>query len=277
MQENIQNKTKHPGPKWFFFIIGVPTFYMPLMYLANVSIFILVILFGIEAEDVPELVMAAIYSSLYVCIVMLPVYIVWVVFSRRLKWREKVLWLFVVTVLNMVGMPMFFIFMLRRYLGLEGRIGKRDEAALDALLRRCTVRREQLSAGQLKILSTYCRKQRLTKWALTLTVPLAAFLIYAAVFIIPKHCIMYYSDPPTRVVIIDSTTNTKEEIAPDPEIEKIHLELVMMFGAMASGAGTLGIFILVLVISQQWFNYDRKAFFDFLKATDKENLNNPST
>jgi hypothetical protein len=278
MQENTQNKSKLPGPKWFFFIIGVPTFYMPLMYLANVAIFILVMLFGIEAEDVPELVMAAIYSAIYVTFVLWPIYIVWVVFSKKLAWREKLFWLFVVTILNMLGMPMFYIFMIRRYLGLEGRIGKRDEAALDALLRRCAISREQLSASQLKILGTYCRKHRLTKWALVPTVPLAAFLIYAAIFIVPKHCITLHSDlTPTRVVIIDSTTNTKEEMAADPETEKLFLQLVMMFGAMAGSAGTTGIFILILVISQQWFNYDRKAFFDFLKATDKKNLNKPST
>jgi len=168
--------------------------------------------------------------------------------------------------------------MIRRYLGLEGRIGKRDEAAVDALLRRCVISREQLPADQLKILLTYCRKHRLTKWALMPTIPLAVFLIYAAVFIIPKKCIMLHSGfTPTRVVIIDSTTNTKEEIAPDPETERIHLQLVMMFGVIAGMAGTIGISILATAIFQTWGNRDRKAFFDFLKAIDKSNLNNPST
>jgi hypothetical protein len=278
MQENTQNKSKLPGPKWFFFIIGVPTFYMPLMYLANVAIVIFGIIFGIEAEDVPELVMAAIYSSLYVCIVMLPVYIVWVVFSKRLAWREKLFWFLFVTIFNMLGMSMFYIFMIRRYLGLEGRIGKRDEAALDALLRRCAVSREQLSAGQMKILLTYSRKHRLNKWGIVTAVAFACFYLYAAIFIVPNMCITLHSGfTQTRLVIIDSTTNTREEIAPDPEIEKFHLKSMMMFGAMAGSAGTTGIFILILVISQQWFNYDRKAFFDFLKATDKKNLNKPST
>jgi len=90
MQENTQNKAKLPLSKWIFFLIGVPTFYMPLMYLATVSIFVFEMLFGIKAEDVPEWVMTTIYSALYVCIVLWPVYIVWVVISKRLAWREKV-------------------------------------------------------------------------------------------------------------------------------------------------------------------------------------------
>jgi hypothetical protein len=277
MQENTQNKPKLPLPKWYIFLIGVPTFYMLLAILATYAIIIFEMLFGIEAEDVPEWVMTATYSAICVTFALWPVYIVWVVFSKRLTWREKVFWLFVVTILNMIGMPMFYIFMIRRYLGLEGRIGKRDEAALDALLQRCAVSREQLSAGQLKILGTYCRKHRLNKWSLVPTVAFAVFLIYAAIFIFPKHCITLHSDlMPTRIVIIDSTTNTKEETAPDPETEKLYLKLVIMFGAMSGGAGTMGIFTLALVISHSWC-WHRRAFLDFLKATDKENLNNLST
>jgi hypothetical protein len=277
MQENTQNKSELPAPKWCFFLLGVPTFYMPLMYLATVAIVIFEMLFGIEAEDVPEWVIIATYSAIYVVFMLWPVYIVWVVFSKKLTWREKIFWLFVVTILNMVGMPMFYIFMIRRYLGLEGRIGKRDKAALDALLRRCAVSREQLSANQLKILGTYCRKHRLNKWALVPMVAFAGLLLHVAIFIFPKHCITLHSDlTPTRIVIIDSTTNTREEIAPDPEIEKFHLKSIMMFGAMAGGAGTMGIFTLALVIFHSWC-WHRRAFFDFLKATDKENLNNPST
>lgn len=138
MQENIHNKSKLPLPKWCLFLPGVPTFYMLLSILAIVAILIFEMIFG-RAEDVPEWMMIATYPAPYVCIMLWPAYIVWLVFSRRLTWREKVLWLFVVTFLNMVGMPMLYIFMIRRYLGLEGRIGKRDEAALDALLRRCAV------------------------------------------------------------------------------------------------------------------------------------------
>jgi hypothetical protein len=108
-------------------------------------------------------------------------------------------------------------------------------------------------------------------------VAFAGLLLYVAIFIFPKHCITLHSDfTPTRIVIIDSTTNTKEETAPDPEIQRLHLKLVMMFGAMSGAAGTMGIFMLAMVISHSWC-WHRRAFFDFLKATDKENLQNPST
>lgn len=278
MQENTQTKSELNLPKWCFLLLGVPTFYMLSAVLAMVGISIFVMLFGGEAEDIPEWMMIGTYAALDVIIVMWPVYIVWLVFSKRLTRREKVYWLFIVIFLNMVGMPMFYIFMIRRYLGLEGRIGKRDETALDVLLRRCAVSREQLSADQLKILRTYCRKHRLTKWVLVPTVALACFLLYAAIFIVPKKCIMLFSDfTPTRVVIIDSTTNKKEEIDPDPETQRLQLKLLMMFGAMAGLAGAMGIFILTQAIFQTWGNFGRKAFLDFLKATDKENLTSPST
>jgi hypothetical protein len=276
MQENTQNKSKLPLPKYFI-LLGVPTFYMLSAILATYAIVIFEMLFDIEVQDVPEWMMIATYSAIYVVFVLWPVYIVWVVSSKRLAWREKLFWLFVVTILNMLGMPMFYIFMIRRYLGLEGRIGKRDEAALDDLLRRCAISREQLSAGQLKILGTYCRKHRLNTWTLVPMVAFACLLLYAAIFIFPKHCITLHSDlTPTRVVIIDSTTNTKDKITPDPETEKFHLKSIMMFGAMAGSAGTMGIFMLTVVISHSWC-WHRRAFFNFLKATDKGNSNNTST
>ncbi len=277
MQENTHNTSKLHLPKWYFILLGIPTFYMLSAILTTYAIIIFEMLFDIEVQGVPEWMMIATYSAIYVTFVLWPVYIVWLMFSKKLTWWEKGFWLFIVIFLNMVGMPMFYIFMIRRYLGLEGRIGKRDEAAVDALLRRCAISREQLSADQLKILLTYCRKHRLTKWALMPTIPLAVFLIYAAVFIIPKKCITLHSDfTPSRIVIIDSTTNTKEETAPDPEIQRLHLKLVMMFGAMSGAAGTMGIFMLTIVIFHSWC-WHRRAFFDFLKATDKENLHNPST
>ena len=171
---------------------------------------------------------------------------------------------------------MFYIFMLRRYLGLEGRIGKRDEAALDALLRRCDVRREQLSAGQLKPLGTYCRRQRLNKWGIVTTIAFACFFLYAAIFIVPNMCITLHSGlTPTRVVIIDSAANTKKVTAPDPEIEKFHLKSIMMFGAIAGSWGAMGIFMLALVILHSWC-WHKRSFMDFLNATNKKNLNNPS-
>ena len=63
MQENTQNKPKLPLPRWCFFLLGVPTFYMPLMYLATVEIVIFVMLFVIEAENVPEWLVIAIYPE----------------------------------------------------------------------------------------------------------------------------------------------------------------------------------------------------------------------
>ena len=69
--------------------------------------------------DFPVWMKITISPAIYVTFGLWPIYIAWVVLSKRLSWREKAWWLFIVIALNMLGMPIFYVFMIRRYLGLE--------------------------------------------------------------------------------------------------------------------------------------------------------------
>lgn len=112
-----------PLPKWCFVTLAVPTFYMPLSYLALAVCVISRMVAG-QVGDPPEWMMNAIHPAVYVTFAMWPLYVAWLILSKRLNWREKGWWLFIVVFLNMVGMPMFYVLMVRRYLGIEGRTAK---------------------------------------------------------------------------------------------------------------------------------------------------------
>ncbi len=276
MKELSQTHQKLPLPKWCFILLGIPTFYMPLAYLAVVVWTIGgEMLLGLDCAS-PKWMMTAIQPALYVTFAMWPVYMAWVLFSKRLAWGEKLLWLFIVIFLNMAGMPMFYVFMIRRYLGLEGRMGKRDDISLDLFLKRHEIAREKLSPSQLGILRFYCRNQRLNKWAAVLLVAVAALALYTAVVLVPKKCVRSFADStPTRVVIIDSVADTKKEIVPEPETLRLHVQNVMIIGAMAGMIGTMGLFLLAQAISLLLGNLHRKALIDFMKATDNEHSASP--
>lgn len=261
-----------PLRKWYFILLGVPTFYMPLAYL-GVAVWPIVGMLAGEIKDPPELFMRAVHPALYVTFGMWPIYIAWVGLSKRLARREKAWWLFIVVILNMAGMPMFYVFMIRRYFGLEGRTGVRDKAAVERFLDRHAISRDHLSSGQLDALRTYCRKYRLSQCGIIPMVAAAALMLYTAVAFVPKNCVRLLSDfAPTRVLIVDSETEEKKEIALEAETIKLHVQNVMMFGAMAGMAGAMGIFILAQALSQLWGNWHRKALIEFLKATEREHL-----
>ncbi len=51
---------------------------------------------------------------------------------------------------------------------------------------------------------------------------MAFIVLYTAFFYVPKNPLRIFSDMgPTRVVIIDSITDTKKEIVPDPEHQRL--------------------------------------------------------
>ncbi len=109
-----------PAPKWVFVLLGLPTFYMPVAYIVLVGFIIVAMLTGSNMES-PEWLRAFGLSALYVTFILWPIYIGWAAFSKKLAWREKIVAIGVIVLFNMFGMPAFFIFMVRRYLGIEAR------------------------------------------------------------------------------------------------------------------------------------------------------------
>jgi len=277
MQEKNTNQTRLPLPKWAMYTLALPTFYMPLAYLIMAIWVIGSMLFG-YSPDIPMWMMIYLQPALYVTVCMWVFYFIWVVVCNRLNWKEKAGWSLIVFLLNMVGMPMFYIFITRRYLGYEDQTGNRDEIALNSFMKQHSIEHEQFSIEQLDVLRSYFRTCRLTKWGIVLILPMACLTLYTAVFFIPKNSIRLFSNmEPTRVIIIDSGTDTKKEIIPDAEHQKLYIQNIMMFGALAGILGATGIFYLVQALSLLFGNFHRKAFIDFLKAKKKRHLSNHST
>jgi hypothetical protein len=111
MQDKPQPQIGLPLPKWCFVLLGVPTFYLPLAYLVMGVWAIVGMLVGGEFGEPPEWMVYVLNPALYVTCGLWPIYIAWVGLSKRLALREKGWWLVVVILLNMFGMPMFYVFM----------------------------------------------------------------------------------------------------------------------------------------------------------------------
>lgn len=243
---------------------------MPLVYV-GVAVWVIGGMLAGEIKDFPEWMMIAIGLSLYVLYAVWPIYIAWVAFSKVMTWREKGLWLFLVIFMNMIGMAMFYVFIIRRYLGIEGRIGKRDEASLDSFLKTCHLEKHSLSTGQLNVLRSYCRDRRYAKYYLFSMILLSGLMLYTAVVFFPKSCVHIFTDmAPTRLIVVDSVKNTRKEISPDPEIEKIRVQTIMMFGAMAGVMGAMSIFVVALAVFQVWGGPHHGILIRYLRATEEK-------
>ena len=264
--EPISQK-KLPLPVWCFVLLGVPTFYMLLAALVLFGWGIQGILLD-RLGDPPGWLTCGGQVALYVTYVMWPVYIAWVLFSRRLTGKEKALWLFLVLYLNMVGMAVFYVFMIRRYLGLEGRVTKRDEIGLDRFMERHALSRERFSEEQLSVLHSHLRRCRQARWSLLVTIPAAAFILYGAVVFLPNTALRFLPEfMPMRTIIVNAEAETREEILPEPEAVKVHTQLVMMFGAMAGMMGVMSLTLLMMSIVQARGNWERSVLIEFVKAT----------
>jgi hypothetical protein len=272
MPDEKQDKPKLPLPKWCFLLLGVPTFYMPLAYLSLAVCVVGWLIIGRPQKIPGEWLAAFAGPSLYVTFALWPIYIGWVVFSKRLTLREKGLWLVIVFFLNMLGMPWFYVFMVRRYLGIEGRTGPRDEAALDSFLMKCGIGRGSLSAAQIDLLRSHCRNHKRLKWAGIVMVALAVLFIYVAAVSIPKLVVPWFSEgafTPTHYIIVDTAKNSRKEIAPDPETQRMQVEIIMMLGAWAGMSGMMGLFFLGEAVSSLWGNADQRVLIAFLKASKR--------
>ncbi len=265
---------KLPLPTLCFVALGLPTFYMPLAYFA-LAVWVIGGMLAGDLGDLPDWLANPVIPPLAVTFCMWPVYIVWVAISRRLTWKEKAWWLFIVLLMNMVGMPIFFVFMVRRYLGLEGRPNKRDELSLVRFLQRHSLSRERFSTDQLSVLRSHCRDRRQGRWAALVTIPLTALMLYSAFVVFPRVFLPIFSDlTPTRTIIVDSVAQTREEISPDPETQKLHTQLVMIFGATAGAMATASLLLLAVTIPQVCGTREQRTLIEFVKATGSQRADN---
>jgi len=206
----------------------------------------------------------------YLTVALLPIYIAWVIFSKQLTAREKLWWVFIVILANMIGMPWFYIFIVRRYLGLENKTNMRDEKTLETFLKKYKIKRESLSQYQQKVLCTYCKKQRLQKLGTIFLFPLAALIFYLSIIYFPDEATRLFSSlTPTKTIIIDSVNNTTNELASSALLQKDCSNVILLFGAMIGIFAVMGIVTLINCFRILFTNSQHKLLIDFIKAEKK--------
>ncbi len=261
--------TDLPVPKWCFILLGIPTFFMPLAYLA-VALWAFTAQVSLDGEirDPWEWMMKPVQIALYVTYAMGVLYIGWAIFSKQLSLKEKVMWVFIIVFTNMLGMPIFFAFMIRRYLGLEGVTNKRDEAELENFLEKNEISRDHLTAEQMNILHPFCRRQRLLRlWCIPQLLT-AIFLIYLATVSLPNVCFRIFTDSgPIRLVLVDNEKNAREETLLSPEDLQNYVLTIFMFGTIAGGMAVLGFGSAASAIYYLLSVGDKKALIDLLRAS----------
>ena len=155
------------------------------------------------------------------------------------------------------------------HVGIEGRTGQRDEAALDSFLATCGVSRHDLSAGQQNVLRSYCRKRRLGKWLALPMVLIAGVMVYAAGVGIPRTTISLSRLAPIHCVVIDHTKGTQKQVVPDPQTQEHYVQVLMKLGAVAGAMGMGGSLIIGFALLQLFGNWHLKALRDFLRVDTK--------
>jgi hypothetical protein len=251
-------------------LLALPTFYMPTAYLALAG-FVLWNMFVAEARELPAVVKPFIEPALTVTLVLWPFYIAWVGLCRRLSWKEKALWWFLVVFLNMFGMPMFYVFVTRRYLGIDQCTSARDERAAASLLSSCGLARSAITTQQWQVLVRYCRHMRWLRWSLGPVVVVSALGLYFACWFLPHQCFRMFPDMiPRETVLIDRAGGASQTIAPEPQQAEQFVQLVFVMGASAGMVGAMALFGMVQCIAQIWTDLHRRAFLEFLRAGNPE-------
>ena len=214
----------------------------------------------------PELELA-LKAPFFAAVVMWPIYVAWVALCKRLTRWEKLFWLVLVTWGHMLGMAGFYVFIICRYLGLEGQPDPATRRRSNGYMNHCGVRRDDLSVDKVVVLRSYCRTRRHTKWVM---IPAA---IVGAVFDLRCRCIpqphrlvRLPNDADAQSSLLTRPRTRERRFAPDPETVRLGVQTVLVVGAMAGMMGTGGFFLLFATLEMWLPNNDRRALVSFLKA-----------
>ncbi|MCP4405206.1 MAG: hypothetical protein GY801_48880 [bacterium] len=260
--------TKHRRPRWMT-VLAIPTFVMPALFLVLVGW----LLFGValntwEVSSPDWLYWVATYLAIGLCLLLWPVYIVWVVRSTHLTSHEKRHWVGMIVFGNIIGMPMFYIFMMRRYQGTDALISPKEAARVEKFCVAHGICQVHLTPKQYHILAKYVRGVHSARWTLVPMVLVGGILLYMAFFVFPQLGITMFSEwlPIEHRIVVDNANTIQHEYAPDQEVITGFLQTIMMFGA-ASAMVVMMAFIFVAQSISQLFVVRREVFIEFLQVT----------
>jgi hypothetical protein len=250
-------------------VLAIPTFLMPVLLLVFLGWgFSIAVLNSWENFPQDWLSWAVVAPLLVLCLLLWPVYIVWAVRTRHLTSHEKLHWVGMILLGNIIGMPVFYVFMLRRYQGRDTRIYPKEEARVEKFCTRHGLCRAQLSPKQYHILVKYVRRAHSARWAVVPVALASVILLYMACWAIPQMSLTMFFDwlPMEHRVVVDGTNTIQYEHVPEPEVITGFLRTVMMSG-VTSGIGGMMAFIFVAQSISQLFLIRRGLFIEFLQAT----------
>ena len=258
-----------PLPKWAMVLIAIPTFYIPAFYL-GIIVWVLVRFTLGKTVVPPPLLATPSWVLIGALFALAPFYIVWIAASHRLTWSEKVIWMLLVVVLNVIGAAMFYVFVTRRYLGLDQRAAARDEEAAALLLHSCGMRRSAITVRQWRVLVRYCRRVRLYRWCVVVWLLVAAVGIYLATCLIPHQCLAAFSGSvPADVVIVDRVRGSMQTYSIPRDMHEQFVEAVMLTGATAGVIGSLCLLSAASLAAHAWTSFHRRAFLEFLRGASE--------
>ena len=253
--------------KLLLLIIGIPTFFMPLAYLIMVIWAFGGMIFNYDL-DMPAWMLYFLEPAYYITLILLPMYAAWVLLSKKISGAEKFKWILIIIFLNMIGMPMFYVFIVRKYLGIKLKFNNKDEKALSKFLKLNFINPDNLSSQQNRVLLTYCQKKRQYKIYGFLYMIFGILIIYLSLTYFLSHGIKAFPDALlTKTIIINSSNNTTNVFCPSSFERAESIRFLLYIGALIGMVFFSGLLFIGMGFRNLFFfDNQQKMLIDFLKA-----------
>jgi len=246
-------------------ILAIPTFLAPAMMLflslwcIAGELSLVAKLSANTIENVEKIVEWIIY-------LLWPIYISWAFFTKLLKKEEKIGYCFIIIFLNIIGIPWFYIEMMRRYKGKFPENHPLDIKSAEEYLEKNGLKKEYLSKEQWEIIVKQMRKKRYTVFNMVFTIFILIFGAYVIInnYVVMKDIIDEFA--PTKIIVVDENGKKLKTYNIEKEYFQNYTTTLIAFG-FCEGISFGFIFISILSQIELWKN--QKLFNEFVKNRKK--------
>ena len=261
----------------FFILLFIPTCYMLFaLVMFLFGSFGLILIFRVR--ELPHWWEPSIRLLLYVTPVMCLIYLGWASVTTHLSRRERRQWIYLILLGNMLVMPIFYVAMMRRYLGKHGTTTRRDHQRLQNFLHQSGLTTHHLTSAQEQILVKYVRRLHWAQRGLLPVIIIAAFLLYGAFLGIPQFGQDFYLEIfPSDVVIMNSNAERLQESTFDIQTKQDFIEQVMRMGMMGGVLGGLIFMYVFWYLDSVRTNVHKKTLCDVLAAGEQKHSHQEET
>lgn len=259
-------------------LLGIPTFFLLLIYVVVAVAALLCLIFDWDIPDYELLDPVVVVIVEVVFFVTWAIYFLWAIFTRQYTWKEKLVWVLLIFLFNVIGMPYFFVVMVRKYKGIKWSASSRLVDASELYLTELGSSRAHLSEEQWDVLVGYIRERRIAKWKLLLHVCVLAILVCVVVYGYNAIYEIMVELVPTTYLTKDSTGSV-DVLQPEPEDVRLYFHVLLMLSFQISFLSVCALLTLVesvvnLFTSRR--NMLLEAFIPREVSTEKVQNNNMS-